>query len=254
MKRILLTLALVGLVLAPADAQSRKVGHRIRQTSNSYTTTFPTTENPISQGGRWVCGSTSTGTTSWNDMRVTAGLAFGKQDGLQGAGVYNDSVCMLTGTWSNQQDITGVAKATAQVCTGSDYEEVELLARWEIHASYTRGYEANIRNCSSANHYIGIVKWLGPSGGPGVQFTQLGSNCTSFTGLFDGDTVRFTVTGTSTTTLTVYINGVSSCVQTDSSAPWTDGNPGMGHWVHWNTTSQGSASDYGWKSYTVTAS
>lgn len=235
MKKLLLTLAVL---------LSLGLGRSVRALPvNTYYTEFKGTENPLSEGGLWLGGKTTGG--SWNDGRSTPGLFFGNQDGLQGNGVYTDSIHMLRGSFGPTQSLTSQVKATNQQ-TGNNYQEVEHLLRWTMDRGKVYGYEINYRNQSSGIHYVGIVKWLGPFGGDGVQFTQLGSNCTTFTGLSDGDVVNSTISGTTTTTITAFINGVQVCQQTDSSSPWLAGNPGIGHWLHWDTISLGSASDYGW--------
>ena len=45
----------------------------------TYSTNFPSTENPISESGRWINGG-STG-LKWANVRTTPGLAFGTQSG-----------------------------------------------------------------------------------------------------------------------------------------------------------------------------
>ena len=44
-----------------------------------YTTNFPLTANPISEGGAWLSGKAAG--LDWTDVRTTPGKAFGTQDG-----------------------------------------------------------------------------------------------------------------------------------------------------------------------------
>src|ERR1700729_3247334 len=45
----------------------------------TYTTNFPLTENPISEGGKWINGQKDG--VDWTDVRTTPGLAFGTEIG-----------------------------------------------------------------------------------------------------------------------------------------------------------------------------
>ena len=53
------------------------VGRQV-EARNSYSTNFPLTEDPISEGGRWINGSVG---LDWKNCRTTPGLAFGTQSG-----------------------------------------------------------------------------------------------------------------------------------------------------------------------------
>ena len=56
-------LLLLALVAAPVYAQ------------HNYSTSFTGTENPISEGGKWLNGATNG--LDWCDVQKTPGLAFG---------------------------------------------------------------------------------------------------------------------------------------------------------------------------------
>ena len=47
--------------------------------THTYTTNFPLTENPISEGGKWINGKKDG--VDWTDVRTTPGLAFGTEIG-----------------------------------------------------------------------------------------------------------------------------------------------------------------------------
>lgn len=103
-------------------------------------------------------------------------------------------------------------------------------------------YEVNYRCKADGSQYIGIVKWLGPFGGDGVQFIQLGNNVTG-PGLRNGDYIAATAIGN---TITAYINGVQVAQQVDNiGVPYLGGNPGIGHWLHLNGASGVFVTDYG---------
>src|SRR5438874_4698763 len=61
----------------------------------SYSTNFSATENPISEGGKWINGGT-TG-RDWGNVQSTPGLAFGTM--VSSAPPYDDSTAVLAGTW-----------------------------------------------------------------------------------------------------------------------------------------------------------
>src|SRR5271157_3059098 len=63
-------------------------------THGTYTTNFPLTEKPISEGGKWECGRTVG--LDWVDIETIPGHAFGLQ---LGTGGFDNSTALLTGTW-----------------------------------------------------------------------------------------------------------------------------------------------------------
>lgn len=200
----------------------------------TYTTTFPNTENPLSEGGNWVNGAQSPG-LSWTNMRTTPGIAFGTQTGSSGH--YDDSTALLTGTWGPDQTVTAVVHAAGNY---GNQLEIEIRLRSAFGSHLCTGYEIDM-----ASGYIVIVKWLGPLDSY-TQLTNSGGN------VVNGDKVTATITGTSSTVIKVYKNGGTSPILqvTDSSSPWTSGNPGMG----WFTGNGGDStkSDIGFSSYTAT--
>ncbi len=205
--------------------------------TSTYTTSFPLTENPISEGGKWINGGT-TG-LDWSNIRTTPGLAFGTQtDTLE----YDDSTAILAGSWGANQTV----QATVGVINQDSglFEEVELRVRTSISAHNITGYEIN---CSvvPSNPYMQIVRWNGPlanSGNTNNGFTQLTG---SSTGCVDGDVLKATIVGS---TITAYKNGVQMLQVTDGTFP--NGNPGIGFYIQGGNASQ--ESDYGFSSFTAT--
>lgn len=209
-----------------------------------YFTTFPATENPISQGGVWSHGGADGG--FWSNIRTTTNKAFGTQDGNQGAGVYNDSLAVLKGIFGADQRARG--KVFNTHASGLYYLEVELLLRFAISFDRARGYEILFSTNSSAQgqgSYCEIVKWLGPHGGDGVQFTSLTGQQPLSGGAANNDDVSATIVGN---TITAYRNNIQVAQVTDSSSPWTDGNPGMGHWLR-NNGATGDPTLYGYTEF-----
>jgi hypothetical protein len=197
-----------------------------------YTTSFPLTENPISEGGLWTNGA-AVG-LDWSNIRTTPGFAFGTQPGPNG---FNDSIAILKGTWSPDQSATATVRTVNQQ-TGGIYEEVEILLRFTVTAHSARGYEVNFRCAHDGSQYTEIVRWNGPLG----NFTPI--NSISGPGLNNGDRVKASIVGN---TITSYVNDVAIFSVTDSTI--TSGNPGMGFYLQGAT---GLAGDYGFTSFTAT--
>jgi hypothetical protein len=205
--------------------------------NNFYTTNFPATENPISEGGVWTNGGT-TG-LGWQNVRTTTARAFGTQSGS--SGVYDDSTAVLTGTWGNDQEAS--ATIFNNVTAGNYYTEVELRLRSTVSANVNTGYEI-LFSTNPGNPYCEIVRWNGALG----SFTYLrqltGSQCAVVT----GDVIRATIIGN---TISVYKNGSTTALMTatDPSA-FTSGSPGMGFWLR-NNGSTGNPANYGFSSFTA---
>jgi len=199
----------------------------------TYTTQFPGTENPISEGGAWTGGAT-TG-FDWSDVQTTPGLAFGTQTGFID---FNDSIAVLNGTWSADQSATAVVHTTNQQA-GNVFEEVELLLRFTIAPHSTRGYELNFSMRNDGSQYAQIVRWNGALG----DFTLLDAHLIPL--VHDGDQVSGSIVGN---TITTYLNGIEIFHVTDST--FTDGNPGMGFYLQGATDVN---SDYGFTCFAAAA-
>lgn len=205
-----------------------------------FSTTFGTTENPISDGSLWVNGGTLG--LDWNNMRVSGGVAFGTQSGT--SGLYDDSVSVLPGAWTNDQYVEAVVHNGNANSTA--FEEVELWVRTSITAHSIRGVETNFRCTSDGSQYIGVVRWNGPLG----SFDQYGVNDTG-PGIVENDLIAVSVIGN---THRVYVNGVLITTHDLSSLGGyvpTSGFPGMGHWYRINGAVGTAASDYGLKSFST---
>jgi chitodextrinase len=198
-----------------------------------YTTNFPLTENPISEGGNWINGG-RTG-LDWGNVQTTPGLAFGTV--VSTFTPFSDPTAVLSGSWSSNQKAQAVVHTVNQ--NSSIFEEVELRLRTTITAHSITGFEFNFRATADGSQYVQIVRWNGPFG----NFTMLDGR--TGPGLHNGDVVSATAVGS---TLTSYINGVQIVQVND--ATFSAGSPGIGFYNQGGTLANNS--DYGFTSFTAT--
>jgi hypothetical protein len=198
--------------------------------AGTYTTNFPLTENPISEGGHWINGLTNG--LDWADVQTTPGKAFGTQTGL--GPDFADSTALLTGTWGADQTAQATVYITFEDGT-HDTEEVELRLRSSLSPHNCTGYEINF-SVLPQRLYCQIVRWNGPLG----DFTFL---FTGNVGVVNGDVVKATAIGN---TITMYINNAAIASVVDNTFP--SGNPGMGFYMHGGL---GPPLNYGFSSYTA---
>jgi hypothetical protein len=210
--------------------------------SHNYTTTFPLTEFPISEGGCWWNGKTDG--LDWSDVYTTPGKAMGNQTGRS----FTDGTALLKGTWGPDQDATATvftAGSVDDIC----YPEVELRLRSTITPHNNVGYEIAHRVSSIADSYLIVVRWNGPLG----DFTYLRNLRGSQYGVRNGDVVRATISGH---VITVYKNGqVETTVDvTDAGPAFTSGTPGVGFNLENGNGSQcpGNNSSYGFSRFSAT--
>ena len=195
----------------------------------TYTTNFPLTENPISEGGHWINGLT-TG-IDWSDVQTIPGQAFSTETG-RGPN-YADSTALLTGSWGPTQTVQAVVYILAADST--ILEEVELRLRSSLSAHSCTGYEVNF-SVKPDDIYCAIVRWNGPLG----DFTRLNARRV---GVVNGDVVKATAVGS---TITCYINDTAIFSVNDTTYP--SGNPGMGFYLRGGS---GPPLNYGFSSYTA---
>jgi hypothetical protein len=148
------------------------------------------------------------------------------------------------------------ATVFSTVSAAAYYAELELHLRGTVSAagaiqSYEVLFSAN-PSAQPQGSYCEIVKWFGPStGGSGTQFLSLtGQQAITVPGT--GDVVRARIVGN---TITAYINTTQVAQVTDSvglsgTAPYTVGNPGLGHWLH-NNGATGDPTTYGFSDFTA---
>ncbi len=218
--------------------------------ARTYSTNFPLSEDPISEGGNWVNGGSCDSPDScvgldWNNIETTWGLAFGLEPGSTN---YTDATALLqTGTWGSNQTVQ------ANVFVGStystDYPEVEIRLLSSLSPNICTGYEINFS--AGGNNYAQIVRWNGAVG----DFTYL-ANCIAGEGcnVQNGDVIMAvaTVSG-GIVTIKAYKNGTLVPGMTARDSTYTTGSPGMGfNYGQCSDVCQGSHNAYGFTSYTAT--
>jgi hypothetical protein len=206
------------------------------QTTNSYSTSFSLTENPISEGGRWISGRTIG--LDWSNVRTASNLAYGTQTG---SGGFNDSIAVLSGSWGPTQSAQGTVRSINQR-TDTIHEEVEILLRFTISAHFAAGYECLFAARTDANRYMQIVRWNGAFGNFTLLWAAPGP------GIRDGDVVKCSISGS---TITSYVNGVQVLQYTDST-PINSGAPGIGFYIDGGNGTLNA--DYGFTSYSASDS
>lgn len=179
----------------------------------SYTTTFSSTQNPISESGRWSNGA-AVG-LDWHNCASNGTLGFGHQTN---AANFDDAIAIMTGTWAANHYAQGtVVNSFGGAISGSP--EVEVHVRRAMSAHSATGYEFNMALSGATNGYVTIVRWNGALG----DFTTLDQHTGSQYKAVTGDVLKLTAVGT---TITAYVNGVQVAQATD--ATFASGTPGMG--------------------------
>jgi hypothetical protein len=214
--------------------------------SSPDSTSFPATENPISEAGKWI-GGQSAGGNLWGNVQTTPGLAFGVSEPTQ----FGDPTAILTGTWGADQTASATVKINTTP-TGTCRHEAEVRLRMTISANSIKGYEVYCSVMPSPNEYCHIARWNGPSGSycniESAEFT---------THLVNGDVLTAKVTGTNPVVITGSRNGTQIMQATDTgqgcstggaAGPWTSGNPGIGFY----DSQDSNWSNFGFSSFTAT--
>lgn len=222
--------------------RSAAVADEPAKAHRSYSTRFPLTENPISEGGKWLNGGVDG--VDWTDVRTKRHMAFGTMPGdAYYPYNYADSTAVLAGRWGRTQSV----RATLAVPNPSNqygvFEEVELRVRTTIVAQSITGYEINC-SVNTRDPYAQVVRWNGPL----ASFTELDG---AGIGCSDGDDLKATVSGRNVATITVYKNGEQILAVTDRSAPFITGSPGIGFFLQGAT---GLDANYGFREFHASAS
>jgi hypothetical protein len=206
--------------------------------SISYSTNFDLTENPISEGQRWISGTT---TPNESAMRTSSGWAFGTQTGheQQDLGLYNDSHAFLADTryQANQTASGKIRYSGANIAQGGSIE-AEMLLRMSIGPLQTGlqygdtreyGYEINM-GMGTFGTYIQIGRWKRTNL---FDSMKSGSALTSL-GIHDGDVFAAQATQSGgVLTIKVTLNGQVIATATDDPS-WLPaiGTPGIGQYRH----------------------
>jgi hypothetical protein len=223
----------------PAPAPSDPTGPTApADPPGKYSTTFPLTENPISEGGKWVNGETVG--LDWSNVSTTPGFAMGHETGAD----FTDATAVLQSmTWAPDQKVTAVVSAPGAFLDNCS-QEVELRLRTVISAHNIAGYEIDYAYSTDPTvGYMQIVRWNGPMGNFDVLQTFNGPQYA----VGNGDTVSATIVGG---VITAYKNGVQQGQVADS--VYSTGSPGMGFNLN-NTVSgcSGTNASYGFSSFTA---
>ncbi|MEO8135827.1 MAG: hypothetical protein ABI831_17850, partial [Betaproteobacteria bacterium] len=187
---------------------------------NYYSTSFPGTENPISESGKWTNGK-STG-VDWNNVQTVPGKAYGA---VVVSGYDDDMAVLNTAFPANQY-----AQATVYRVPGYSpgvSHEVELLLHFKITPNFARGYEV----LWGVSGYLAVVRWNGPLG----NYKPLLENVSPGIGVpVDGDVLRAEIVNNA---IRVYKNGALVAIAPPDPT-WTDGQPGVGFWPKTGATPQ----------------
>jgi hypothetical protein len=202
----------------------------------TYSTNFPLTENPISEGEQWVNGGTVG--LDWTDISTTSSLAIGHQASIP----YSDATALLqTGSWGPTQSAKGTVFSLPATNNDICGQEVEMRLRSHISAHSNTGYE--ITFSTGGNYgYVLIVRWNGPLG----DFTCLQCVTGSQYHVSTGDVISATISGT---TINAYKNGELMMTATDST--FSSGAPGIGINFTPDLGCDGQNSDYGFTDFTA---
>ena len=205
-------------------------------TNTGYTTNFPATENPISEGGKWITGK-AVG-LDWNNPRTVPNKAYASvQSGATG-NRYDDSIGVLNTAFADNQFAQGIVYHAAGYAPPNAGHEVELLLRFQITAHNARGYEI----LWGIQGYIAIVRW---NGGLGDYTPLYDPGVGSLPPPADGDVLRAEISGN---IITVYRNGslvASVNITSLGGAVWATGQPGIGLWP----VDGAIIENLGWKSF-----
>ena len=200
--------------------------------ANGFSTTFPSTENPLAEGGKWA----NTVSATWNAPVSTVGGSPGHAVGLNSTG-FNDSIAMLTGSFTADQEVTVTVFRSGAI----NVAEIELHLRMTMipgSPDQVFTYEIDVIPAASV---ISIVRWDGPQG----TFTKLRDS--GPISINDGDVIDATVTGpANAAVITVKLNGAVVVAFTDT-AGLAAGNPGIG----FDAGTPANGANFGIRSYTA---
>jgi hypothetical protein len=192
--------------------------------ATSYSTSFPATENPISEGGKWVTGGNSPGGADNNgptNVRTSAGVkAYGTQGGV-GLG-YDDSIAILAGsgfTWGRNQYASGVVYQSTQTNLQDTEVELQLNLTLVSGTDNITGYTCTYSLKNDGSQYFSIGRADGAWGVTGASLTHV----TGLTPVVNGDVVSCSNVGG---LITMYHNGTAISSTTDTT--YTGGSPGFG--------------------------
>ena len=201
----------------------------------SYRTSFPASENPVSEGGIWLNGRTDG--IDWADVIASNGEVYGavtrmavaerrveqgNLDAMAGGaagpeGDYDDPTAVLAGRWGRNQYAR--AAVFSRNPTDQYFQEVEIRLRSTITPHRCTGYEIFFRCLKTQDGYAEIVRWNGKIG----DFTSLAKLSGPEYGVEDGDVIEASIAGD---VIRGYVNGVEKISAVDD--VFGQGGPGIG--------------------------
>ncbi len=191
-----------------------------------YTTDFPLSENPLSEGGNWINGK-ATGIL-WSNCAVTnAGslhYAYGLQSGTNG---YDDSLACLTGTWGPTQSLDITLYCTNKQPESPDYEEIEYGLCCTISNRSFTGYLMDV-GMGSDSGYIEVGLAYNAQLFPAGWKNWTGNNVYgSQYVVTNGSTIHAAITNN---VISIYLNGrlVSKSTNASGFYPPSNGAPLIG--------------------------
>lgn len=190
-------------------------------TTTLYSTTFPATENPISESGVWTTGNNS-GSSATIGPQSSSGLCYAQAaDGV-------DYIATVPGRFTTTKHYTQATINRKAGYTAPDTQEIELLVGFTLGSGVTAGYELDFWFGGTT---LEPVRWNAVGD---YDFTAVTTVSGAWPGsLADGDVVKAVFDSSSgSPVITVYLNGVSQIVLTDTTAgKITSGSPGLGFFV-----------------------
>jgi len=224
-------------------------------TQTFYSTSFPLTENPMSEGGMWFSNGTNR-----TRCRTSGGICFGTMASTSQP-PFDDSYAGLTGTWGPDTEII------MTIFKGSPFGIEEIEAQFRVSDSVGSGnvymYEVNLAH---DGQYCNFGRWTGPNssitdfvglapdGGTGIQFSVPG-------GVHNGDLFKATMVGNALNAYINYNDGngyhlintsgpVLDTAGAGGGAVLTSGAPGIGFYVE--AQHSGADNQFGVSRYQVT--
>ncbi len=213
----------------------------------TYTTNFPVTENPISEGGRWTNG----GIFGKTDVQTSPGKAYGTMVSFNGS-EFIDSCACLSGFGPDHEVLCTISNSGAM-----NGLEVEILLRADITSDHIFLYELD---CVYTDRGIHLARWDMTKANPN-SFTVLRNPHTVVRKLLggeaafeNGDQVYAKIVGTVITCRYKRVGdrAFSNLFTYDTARDavrHSGGNPGIGFWNE--TGSAANQSKFAWSNFTA---
>lgn len=202
--------------------------------AGAFTTLFPLTENPISQGGKWD-GGAAVG-LDWLNFKTASGVACAGGASSSSPPPFNDSLAVLRSSVialaADQYVSWIIHKAPGYTPPGT--HELGGLLRFQLGPNVARGYEYYCGATGSST----LIRWNGPLN----NFSTMGTTGPGPVSPSDGDIMLFTAVGA---VLTAYQNG--SMVWTATDATWATGQGGLQSYAESTST----PTSYGMSAVTI---